>query len=46
MHDKITVGLDLSMCHFFDSVSEDTITSKDQLPAVGEASNKLNEEEE
>ena len=45
MHDKVTVGFDLSKCHFFDSVSEFRITSKDQLPAEGETSAK-NEDDE
>ena len=44
MHDKITVGLDLTMCHFFDSVSENRIISSDQVPAVGE-SNALTDDE-
>ena len=45
MHDKITVGLDLSMCHFFDSVSEARIVNSDQVPAIGETNEVLTEEE-
>ena len=45
MHDKVTVGFDLSMSHFFDIVSERRITSKDQTPASGEATAKLEDEE-
>ena len=45
MHDKVTIGFDLSMSHFFDIVSERRITSKDQTPASGEASTTLEDEE-
>ena len=44
MHDKITVGLDLNMCHFFDSVSENRIVSSDQIPATGETSSLSDDE--
>ena len=45
MHDKITIGFDLSMSHFFDIVNEKRITSKDQVPATGEAASKLDDED-
>ena len=45
MHDKVTVGFDLSMSHFFDIVSERRITSKDQTPVSGEATTSLYDEE-
>ena len=45
MHDKVTVGFDLSMSHFFDIVSERRITSKDQTPVSGEVTTSLYEEE-
>ena len=45
MHDKVTIGFDLAMSHFFDIVSERRITSKDQTPASGEVTAKLEDEE-
>ena len=45
MHDRITVGLDLAMCHFFDSVSENRIVSSDQVPASGEKNALDNDDE-
>ena len=45
MHDKVTIGFDLSMSHFFDIVSERRITSKDQTPVSGEATTSLYDEE-
>ena len=45
MHDKITVGFDMSMVHFFDAVSEVRITSCDQTPADGEVTVKVYDEE-
>ena len=45
MHDKITVGFDMSMVHFFDAVSEVRITSSDQTPADGEVTVKVYDEE-
>ena len=45
MHDLVTVGFDLAKCHFFDAVSEVSITSKDQVPESGEVTEKTIDDE-
>ena len=45
MHDMVTVGFDLSKCHFFDAVSEVRIVSKDQKPEDGEVVEKTIDDE-
>ena len=45
MHDKVTLGFDMNMVHFFDAVSEVRITSAEQKPVDGDVVIAAYEEE-